>query len=142
MTGPGLGKIPIQGVVNLVMNGEIIKLEPCDIYIHVKGYSRARVTHVDIESPKLDIRSYSEGVYAYVYGLTKGFKLILKKPLKISDKYVKEIIVKWDGPKILEVGKSSIAYIGFKDGGIYVGFKKDVIRKLENFGRSMGVIPR
>ena len=142
MTGPGPGKIPIQGLVNLVMDGEVVKLEPCDLYIHVKGYSRARVTHVDIESPKLNIRGYSEGIYAYVHGLTKGFKLILKKPLRINDKYVKEIIVKWDGPKILEVGKSSIAYIGFKDGGIYIGFKKDVIRKLEDFSKGMGVMPR
>ncbi len=142
MTGPGPGKIPVKADVLLVTPRGLVKLDPCEVYIHVKGYSRARVTHVDIESPVLSLPSENEGVYARVYRLEEGFRLVLTKPIKLLEGLtVREIVVKWSGPSLLEPGKTTAAFIGFKEGGIYVGFKKNAIVKLEEFARKMGVPP-
>ncbi|HDD25980.1 MAG TPA: hypothetical protein ENF75_02700 [Acidilobales archaeon] len=144
MTGPGPGKLLVKGEVLLSTDKGSEYLTPCSIYIHVKGYSRARVTHVDIESPKLEplrVR-YGDGLYAYVYGLAKGFKVIFKRYLVIDGKRVLGLIVRWEGPKILDVGKSSICFVGFKEGGIYIGFKKEVIKRLEDYSKSLGVVPK
>jgi len=50
MTGPGEGKLPLNAKVCL--NAE--ELPSARVYIHLKGYSRATVTHLDIEHPKLN----------------------------------------------------------------------------------------
>lgn len=142
MTGPGPGKIPVKADVLLITRQGIVKLDPCDVYVHVKGYSRARVTHVDIESPILSIPDEKGGVYARVYRLEEGFRLLLTKPIKLPEGItVREIIVKWSGPSLLEPGEATVAFIGFKEGGIYVGFKKNVIVRLEEFARKRGVPP-
>ncbi len=142
MTGPGPGKIPVKADVLLITRQGIVKLDPCDVYVHVKGYSRARVTHVDIESPILSIHVEKGGVYARVYRLEEGFRLVLTKPIKLREGLtVREIVVKWNGPSLLEPGETTVAFIGFKEGGIYVGFKKNVMVRLEEFARRMGVPP-
>ena len=141
MTGPGPGKLPVKAVVTAVTPEGAVHIEPCDVFIHVKGYSRARVTHVDIESPALSVRG-SGGTYAYVHGIRSGFRVVPKNAIRARDLLIKELVVEWEGPELLEPGKVSIAYVGFKEGGIYVGFKKEVISRLEEFSRGEGVIPR
>jgi len=141
VTGPGPGKLPVRAVVTAITPQGAVRIEPCDVFIHVKGYSRARVTHVDIESPALSIRG-SRGTYAYVYGIGRGFRVVPKNAIQARDHLIKELVVKWEGPELLEPGKVSIAYVGFKEGGIYIGFKKEVISKLEEFSREKGIIPR
>lgn len=70
MSGPGEGKI---------------KLGKAEVYLHLKGKSRATVTHLDIELPKLNL--------------------------------------------IIKPGEST--YVGGKDGGIFIGLKKEMIQRTE-----------
>jgi len=70
MSGPGEGKI---------------KLGKADIYIHLKGKSRATITHIDIESDELN--------------------------------------------RIIKPGENS--FVGGKEGGIFIGLKKEMIERAE-----------
>jgi len=70
MSGPGEGKI---------------KIGKADVYIHLKGKSGARVTHVDIELDEIN--------------------------------------------KIIKPGEAS--YVQGKEGGVFIGLKKDMIKKAE-----------
>ena len=63
-----------------------IKLGKADVYIHVKGKSNARVTHVDIELDELN--------------------------------------------KIIKDKEST--YCAGKPGGVFLGLKKDMIKRIEN----------
>ncbi|MDI6810423.1 MAG: hypothetical protein QMD80_01875, partial [archaeon] len=47
MTGPAEGKLPLDAQVYL--NEE--ELDDAHVHIHLKGYYRATVTHLDIEHP-------------------------------------------------------------------------------------------
>ena len=75
MTGAGEGKI---------------KLGKADVYVHLKGKSRASVTHIDIELDKLN--------------------------------------------EILKPGESS--YVGAKEGGVFIGLKKEMIKRAEKLVRT------
>jgi len=70
MSGPGEGKKLIG---------------KADVYIHEKGKSMARITHIDIELPELN--------------------------------------------KILKPGESS--YVQAKEGGVFIGLKKEMIKRAE-----------
>ena len=75
MSGPGEGKIPLKGV---------------KAYIHVKGKSRARITHIDIESPELE-RIIKSGEATYCAGKRGGVFIGLKKEmLERAEKFLKE----------------------------------------------------
>lgn len=70
MSGPGEGKI---------------HLGKADVYIHMKGKSRATVTHIDVELDELN--------------------------------------------DIIKPGENT--YIGSKDGGLFIGLKKNMIERAE-----------
>ena len=70
MSGPGPGKI---------------HLGKADVYIHLKGKSGARITHIDIELDKLN--------------------------------------------KIIKPGENT--YVGAKPGGVFIGLKKEMIKRAE-----------
>lgn len=74
MSGPGEGKI---------------KIGKADVYIHVKGKSNARITHIDIELKALN--------------------------------------------KILKPGENS--YVGAKEGGVFLGLKKEMIKRAERLAK-------
>lgn len=77
MSGPGEGKI---------------KIGKADIYIHLKGKSRAQVTHIDIESDSLN--------------------------------------------DIIKPGENS--YVGAKEGGVFIGLKKNMIERAEKIAKKNG----
>ncbi len=74
MSGPGEGKIHIG---------------KADVYIHMKGKSRATVTHIDVELDKLN--------------------------------------------DIIKPGENT--YIGSKDGGLFIGLKKEMIDRAEKMAK-------
>lgn len=76
MSGPGDGKI---------------HLGKADVYIHVKGKSRATVTHIDIELDELN--------------------------------------------EIIKPGENT--YIGSKDGGVFIGLKKNMIERAEKMVKKL-----
>ena len=55
-----------------------IKLGKADVYIHLKGKSNARVTHVDIELDELN-KIIQPGEASYVQGKEGGVFIGLKK---------------------------------------------------------------
>jgi hypothetical protein len=75
MSGPGEGKI---------------KLGKADVYVHVKGKSNARVTHVDIELGKLN-KIIKPGENTYVGAKEGGVFLGLKgKMIKRAESLVRK----------------------------------------------------
>lgn len=77
MTGQGEGKI---------------KLGKADIYLHVKGKSNARITHIDIELNKLN-EIVKDKEATYCAGKKGGIFIGLKKEmLKRAEKLIEKII--------------------------------------------------
>ncbi len=144
MTGPGEGKIPLEAVVKLV-HGLNHKVIPCDVYLHVKGYSLARVTHIDLESPIFNEFIRPKEAYYVPFKIVED-KLIIKfnkvfyiKSLKM---FVSSIIIENLDMLQLLNGISSKVYVGGKYGGIFLGFHKDVIKVLEEYAIKLGITPR
>ena len=65
MSGPGEGKI---------------KIGKADVYIHLKGKSRATITHIDIELDELN-KIIKPGENSYVGGKAGGVFIGLKKEM-------------------------------------------------------------
>ncbi|MBI2630467.1 hypothetical protein HYW76_05180 [Candidatus Pacearchaeota archaeon] len=75
MTGPGEGKI---------------KIGKADVYIHLKGKSNARVTHVDIELDELN-KIIKPGEASYVQGKEGRVFIGLKREMiSRAEKLVKK----------------------------------------------------
>ena len=133
MTGPAPGKIRIPGVKAILMAPGFREEVRPEAYIHLKGYSRARVTHLDLEDPVLNEKLLPPGrsMYARIRGVIGGFRLDFSRyvdglVLEVSSEALREI---------LRPGEASIAYVGGKPGGIFIGFKKPFIQRLEEAAR-------
>jgi len=75
MTGPGEGKI---------------FLCKADVYVHLKGKSNARITHIDVECAKLN-EIIKPGENSYVGGKEGGVFIGLKKEMiKRAERIAKE----------------------------------------------------
>ncbi|RLF14633.1 MAG: hypothetical protein DRJ66_05710 [Thermoprotei archaeon] len=141
MTGPGPGKIPIKAEVYL--EPPHISVEGVDVYVHVKGYSRARVTHIDIEHPSMNVLlEPGEGYYVRIKGISGGFEIIIK-PTKFMKRYVTRIRVKApDLEGLIPPNRTTVGWLGGKDGGVYLGLRKEYVRKLEEWAINHGWKPR
>ncbi|MEM1508330.1 MAG: hypothetical protein QXY49_02190 [Thermofilaceae archaeon] len=144
MTGPGEGKIPLKSRVFLVSGRSRVELY-CSVYLHVKGYSMARVTHVDVEADQLnELLLPGDSAYAIVY--TTGEELRIKfqegRSLRSTSKQVSEVSIKCMELVSVLAPVRSIAYIGGKEGGIFIGFKREFVRKLEELAVKLGVMPK
>jgi len=143
MTGPGEGKILLEdSKVFLIYARGKLKIN-ADVYIHLKGYSYARVTHLDIEHPILDnIIPAGKGYFLKIYNYDDKLRIILKYPAKVSYDgksftiYSIEIIHQ-TFINLIGSGKYTITWVGGKYGGIYIGFRKKEIRKLEEIAREV-----
>jgi hypothetical protein len=144
VTGPGPGKILIRDAESRIVCKETeIPLEGVEIYIHLKGYSFARVTHLDIEHSLLnEIIDQKEGGYFRIYNFMDRIRIKLDPPRKLKYKgsickaYYIEVISKVF-KSLLNRRKYIITWVGGKLGGIYIGFRKEQIRKLETIAREM-----
>jgi len=142
------GKIKIDAEVYLVSQEEKLMPIEASVYIHVKGYMRARVTHVDVENRALGkIIHQGRGNMLEITGVRCGIEISPKNPTEI-DLSGSRIVVR--GLKLLhpilsemfKIGESTVAWVGRKYDGIYVGFKRREIEKLEYFvKKKYGVTP-
>ena len=125
MTGPAPGKLELKGAkVTLVSGGWRKTLADAVVYIHLKGYARARVTHLDVEHPDLEAFVKASG-FRRIRGVAGGgVEIALGENRKVVVKHI--LLV-----KILPREASTYAYVGVKEGGIYIGFRRDEVRKLE-----------
>lgn len=138
MTGPGTGKIPLEAVVRL----GYMRVE-CSVYLHVKGYSLARVTHLDIESDVLnEVIPPRASKYASAYTRGKCLQVRFRDPLRLASETIREIAI--ECPLLVEALGSirDTVYVGGKEGGIFIGFRRGQMKKLEELAIRMGVPPR
>ncbi len=127
MTGPGEGKLPLDAKVRL--NTE--ELAHASVYIHLKGYSRATVTHLDIEHPKLNsIIPPKAKTSNWVIGIENGILIITTEQDKVQ-------IIHPLLNKVLPRGEKTRTLVGGKFGGIFIGFRKREINKLEQIADLM-----
>jgi len=126
MAGPSVGKISID--VEVFFEDKPIK---CNVYIHVKGYSRALVTHLDIEG--FDVYADKKYIPAVVVGKLDEVSIVLSNPITVSSMKVKKIRIK--GLRILSAGDRSGAYLRIKEGGVSLGMRRELIKKLEEIAR-------
>ena len=118
-------------------------LMPCEreidaeVYIHLKGYARARVSHLDVEKIGLGrVIHRGRGNFLEIKGIENGIEVVLKEKRQITlDKEelaVSSIVIKCPFlNKIIEEGSSTRAWVGRKYDGIYIGFRKAELEKLE-----------
>lgn len=95
MTGRASGKLELENSsVYLVLKEGRTELKNPVIYIHLKGFARARVTHLDIERDVLDkIITPKKGRFLSIHGIKDGLEIKLGKDKEI-DIEGKRIIVK------------------------------------------------
>ena len=135
MTGRAEGKLELKNSkVYLVGEKERVKLKAV-VYIHLKGYALARVTHLDIEHEILDnIIPPKRGEFLSIHGIENGIRIKVEKEITYKKKKVKIKAIEIIHPflnKVLEEGKKTRTWVGGKLGGIYIGFRKEEVRKLE-----------
>jgi hypothetical protein len=138
MTGPAIGKLLLRGAkVQLRSNGNKAQLAGATVYIHLKGYALARVTHLDIEHRVLgNIIPHRRGAFLSILGIEGGIEIVLDKVKEIKiDKRkfaVKRIeILHSSLNKVLAPAERTRTYVGGKVYGIFIGFRKAQIVKLE-----------
>ncbi|MCY0883611.1 MAG: transferase [Acidianus infernus] len=119
------GKIPLQAEVYL--DGEKVEAR---VFLHVKGYKRARVTHIDVEGDKIKgLLRPRHSVYPLVEW--KGNEVTFP----INEHKIRMII-----PEIT-LNFNGNLYVGGKGKGIFLGFHRNEIRQLEEIAKQKGVEP-
>jgi hypothetical protein len=142
MTGPAAGKLELKDAkVYVHAKHKKLLLKDAMVYIHLKGYALARVTHLDIEHEILDsIIPPKNGKFLSIHGIKNGFEIILDKAEEINYEKNKIEVEKISVlhpylAQVLEKNEKTRTWVGGKFGGIYIGFRKKEIEKLENLAR-------
>ncbi len=140
MTGPAPGKLRVEDAKVILVTPEEVKTLDADVYIHVKGYSFARVTHIDVEHPELNnIVPPGTGIYAPVRGTGWGFTVSFERLIKGVVLEVESRILS----RIFRYGERSWCYVGGKHGGIFLGLRKEYVKRLEEIAKHVyGVEPK
>ena len=116
-----------------------------EVYIHLKGYARARVSHLDIEKMGLGkVICRGRGNFLEIRGVENGLEVVLREKCQIildrEEFTVSSIVIACPLlNKVVEKGELTRAWVGRKYDGIYIGFRKAGLEKLEkvaleNFG--------
>jgi hypothetical protein len=123
VTGEGEGKVRLE--CNATLDKEKIEAK---VFIHMRGHSEATVTHLDVESPALNIHP-GKGEFGPVLGIEGGIKVLLcERRVRVLDPRLNDV---------LPQGKRTFTWIGQKQDGIFVGFKKGEMQKLEELGKAL-----
>jgi len=107
------------------------------VYVHLKGYARARVSHLDVEKVGLGgVVHRGRGNFLEVKGIKQGIEVTMRESKEIEidgrkSKVSSIIILDPLLNEVLEEDKSTRAWVGRKYDGIYIGFRKEEIEKLE-----------
>jgi len=142
MTGPATGKLELKNAkVFFHTKNKKFLLKNANVYIHLKGYALARVTHLDIEHEILDsIIPPKSGKFLSIHGIENGLEIILEKAKGIEYEKkkieVEKILVlhPYLG-QVLKENEKTRTWVGGKIGGIYIGFRKKEIEKLETIAK-------
>ncbi|MEM0040367.1 MAG: hypothetical protein QW320_06625 [Ignisphaera sp.] len=136
MTGPAYGKIRLDASLLLYdsLDEDSGDLVSCIVYVHVKGYAGASVTHLDLEGGECYgavSRAFGldEAGYRYVDLISEGDFLIarhksLGKMLSIMTS------------ESLFGSHSCRGVIGVKEEGVYIGLCRAMIDEVESWAES------
>jgi hypothetical protein len=108
-----------------------------EVYIHLKGYARARVSHLDVEKIGLGkVIHRGRGNFLEIRGVENGLEVVLREKRQIildeEELVVSSIVIVCSLlNEVLEKEKSTRAWIGRKYDGIYIGFRKAELERLE-----------
>jgi len=109
---------------------------------------RARVTHLDVENRALGkIIHRGRGNMLEITGVQGGIEIRLKNPTEINLGESKILVYSLEllHPilnKVLKRGESTVTWVGRKYDGIYIGFKKPQIERLEHIAKmTYGITP-
>jgi len=129
-------------------------LLPCEkeidakVYIHLKGYARARVSHIDIEKIGLGkVIHRGRGNFLEIKGIENGLEIVLRERRQIildgEEVAVSSLVLICPLlNEIVEKEKLTRAWVGRKYDGIYIGFRKAELEKLEKLAlEKFGVKP-
>lgn len=137
MTGPAAGKFPLKANVFLLSGDKRKRIEDAMVYIHLRGYARARVTHLDIEHAALGkLIHRGKGNFLDIEGV-KGGIIIRPKIERQIELLGKEMVVQGLAVlspflnEVLKGGETTRTWVGRKFDGIYIGFRRNEIAKLE-----------
>lgn len=128
------GKILLDAQTFLMPEGRKID---ASVFIHLKGYARARVSHLDVEKIGLGkVIHRGRGNFLEVRGIEKGVEIVMRESRMVEIDGVKRVVssLRIANPSLNEVvekDKSTRAWVGRKYDGIYIGFRKEEIQKLE-----------
>ena len=134
--------MPIDTVVEIVIGSSIEVVEDAEVYLHIKGWSRAFVTHLDVESPRMNqvIARPRQGFYAKWRYLPIGLVVDAARALKPCILRIKNCSL---FNEVFTIGEESWCFVGGKVGGIFIGFRRDVIARLEDAAKRLwGIEPR
>jgi len=137
VTGSIKGKLKIDANVYFLSKDGEVKLEDVSVYVHVKGYARARVTHLDIEDGVVKKLIYrGRGNFLDIRGVVGGIivQAKMERELEVAGKSLKVWgleVVNSDLNTILAVGETTRTWVGRKYDGVYIGFRKNEVLKLE-----------
>jgi len=126
MSGPAEGKLPLDAKV--LLNTE--ELQNAYVYVHLKGYSRANVTHLDIEHSELNsLIPPKAKTFTWIVGIENGIQIITEKGDEV--KIIHPLL-----NKVLQHGEKTRTLVGGKFSGIFIGFRKREINKLEEIAEN------
>ncbi len=127
MTGPAEGKLSLDAHVYL--NEE--ELDNAHMYVHLKGYARATVTHLDIEHPSLfDLIPPKVRTFIWIVGIEDGILIRTEKgdTVKVSYPLLNTV---------LPQGEKTKTCVGGKLNGLFIGFRKRELSKLEAIAETL-----
>jgi hypothetical protein len=121
MTAPIEGKLPLDAHVYL--NEE--ELDDAHVYIHLKGYYRATVTHLDIEHPELTgLIPPKTRTFIWIIGIEDG--ILIRTEKNDTVKVIQPLL-----SNVLGRGEKTKTCVGGKFNGLFIGFRKRELSKLE-----------
>ena len=119
-----------------------------EVYIHLKGYARARVSHLDIEKIGLGkVIRRGRGNFLEIRGVENGLEVILREKRQIildgEEIVVSSIVIACSLlNEVIEKKKSTRTWIGRKYDGIYIGFRRAELDRLEKLAlEKFGIKP-
>lgn len=140
LTGPGPGKIELDCKKVIIRVGDkIIEIKPV-LYLHVRGWSLAKVTHLDIEYP--GIEKILNLKYREIIGAKIGKISNVCTQVKSGTRNILIRIFSNDLLKLIPDKYYNGCVIGSKIDGIFIGIKKELIKIFEEYASKLGYEPR
>lgn len=116
------GKLPLDA--RIFLNDEE-ELTDAHVYLHLKGYARATVTHLDLEHPALaSLIPPKTRTFIWIIGIEGG--ILIRTEGNDTVKVLSSHLT-----TVLPPGQKTRTCVGGKANGLFIGFRRPELRKLE-----------